>query len=243
MIMDIGTFPATSSIAVGYPTPSVNERYWITSAEYDPAGTRVDLWGNKFIAMCDSGVRSTDGEGSEAVHGLVAGGDPVPCQSKDANSVMVGRGFFNYQFAVTPTVDLFSNTLSLHALFDGQFGALGTDERDAGVRYGNSYMIRCYCDPVFAAQFQYGDNRSQGLADRSFVKFREIGARYQLPGSLTSRIGADRAALTLSGRELGIWRRERELWGAGMLDDPEKTDSYRAIPALTRWTAELNVTF
>jgi hypothetical protein len=244
MIMDIGTFPATDAIAVGYPTPNVRERYWITSSQYDPAGKRVDPWGNKFIAMCDSGVKLLDkGEGSDAAHGLVAGGDPIPCESKDQNTVMVGRGFFDYQFAVTPTIDLFNNTLSLHALFDGQFGALGTDERDAGVRYGNSYMIRCYCDPVFAAQFQYGDNRSQGLADRGFVKFRELGARYQLPGLLTERIGADRAALTLSGRELGIWRKERELWGAGMLDDPEKTDSYRAIPALTRWTAELNVTF
>ena len=149
----------------------------------------------------------------------------------------------NYQFAATPTVDLMNGTLSLHALFDGQFGAFGTDERDAGVRYGNSYMIRCYCDPVFAAQYQYSDNRSQGLADRGFVKFRELGARYQIPGSVTEMFGADRASITLSGRELGIWRKEPELWGSGMLDDPEKTDSYRAVPALTRWTADVNVTF
>jgi hypothetical protein len=127
---------------------------------------------------------------------------------------------------------------------DGQFGSIGTDERDAGVRYGNSYMIRCYCDPVFAAQFQYGDKRSQGGADRSFIKFRELGARYQLPALITERIGADRASLTISGRELGVlWRKEPDLWGAAMLDDPEKTDSYRSTPALTRWSAELNVTF
>jgi hypothetical protein len=105
-------------------------------------------------------------------------------------------------------------------------------------------MVRCYCDPLWVTEFQYGDKRSQGGADRSFMKFREVGARLAIPSSLAERIGANRAALTVSGRELGLlWRKEPTLWGAAMLDDPEKTDSYRATPALTRWTAELNVTF
>jgi hypothetical protein len=174
----------------------------------------------------------------------VLGGTPIDCQSKNANSVLVGRAFFDYQFSATPSVDLFNNTLSLHAMVDGQFGSIGTDERDAGIRYANSYMVRCDCDPLWVAEYQYSDKRSQGGADRSFMKFREIGARYSVPVSVAERIGASRAALTLSGRELGVlWRKEPDLWGAAMLDDPEKTDSYRATPALTRWTAELNLTF
>jgi hypothetical protein len=158
--------------------------------------------------------------------------------------VYIGRDFFNYQFSASPSFDLFNNTLSLHALFDSELGKIGADERDAGVRYFNSYAVRCMCDPLYVTQFQYSDKRSQGGADDSFIKFREIGARYTLPGMLTQRVGASRGSLTVSGRELGVlWRKEATLWGAAMLSDPETTDTNRATPALTRWTAELNFTF
>ena len=106
MIMDIGNFPATTSIAVGWPYPNVTTRYRVTSAAYDPTGKFVDAWGNKVKGMCDPGVKSTDGLGTTAAHGLMLGGAPIDCQTKDSNNVLVGRAFFNYQFSITPTVDL-----------------------------------------------------------------------------------------------------------------------------------------
>ena len=243
-IMDIGNYPASANIQVGFPYPAVTTRYRVVSAKYDPAGKKVDAWGNKFSAMCDPGVKSTEGVGSEMVHGLLLGGTPVDCQTKDANLIYTSRNFFNYQFSVAPSVDLFNNTLSLHASADGGTGRVGSDERGAGFLYGNGYGFRCHCDIMQESQYIYGDARNRSTPDYSFLKFREAGARYSIPSSLAERIGASRASLSIAGRELGmIWRKEDNLYGGAMTGDPETTDTNRIIPPPTRWTAELNVTF
>jgi hypothetical protein len=91
------------------------------------------------------------------------------------------------------------------------------------------------------AQRNYGDGRSLGVGDASFVKFREFAARYSLPSSFVGRMGANRGSLTVSGRELGlVWRKEPYIWGSKMMSDPEITDRFRSTPPLTRWSAELN---
>ena len=90
---------------------------------------------------------------------------------------------------------------------------------------------------------QYGDGRYGAAPDYGFIKFREAGARYTIPTSLADRIGASRASFAVSGRELGLWRRESSIWNSAMTGDPETTDTNRIIPPPTRWTAELNVTF
>ena len=65
-----------------------------------------------------------------------------------------------------------------------------------------------------------------------------------LPGFVLEPIGADRASLTLSGRELDLlWRKDDYMWNSRMVGDPETTDTNRAPPPLTRWSVELNVTF
>jgi TonB-linked SusC/RagA family outer membrane protein len=243
MIKDIGAYPASGGIQVGWPYPNVTTRYYLTSAAYDPTGKKVDPWGNKIKAMCDSGVKSTDGVGSEAAHGLVQGGDPIDCELKDSNSLLRGRAFFNYQFSVAPTIDLFDNTLSLHVSADGQFGRIGSEERGAGLRYGNGWNYRCHCDALAEAMLQYGDGRYGGAPDYGFIKFREAGARYSIPSSIAERIGATRASLAVSGRELGLWRKEGYIWNSAMTGDPETTDTNRIIPPPTRWTVELNVAF
>src|SRR5690606_16934299 len=145
---------------------------------------------------------------------LLLGGKLIDCELKDANDVYYGRDFFNYQFAIAPSVALFNNTLSLHASVDGPFGRFGSDERGEGIRYGNGYMERCYCDPVWVSQRYYNDRAYGGIADNSFVKFREVGARYELPGIVLEKLGADRASVTVSGRELALLYREDDwMWG------------------------------
>jgi TonB-linked SusC/RagA family outer membrane protein len=243
MIMDVGNYPASNNIQVGWPYPNVTTRYHLTSAAYDPTGRKVDPWNNKIKAMCDSGVKSTDGVGSAAAHGLLQGGEPIDCERKDANLLLRGRAFFNYQFSVAPSLDLFDNTLSLHMSADGQFGRIGAEERGAGLRYGNGWNYRCHCDALAEAMLQYGDGRYGGAPDYGFIKFREVGARYTIPTSLAERISASRASLAVSGRELGLWRKESYVWNSAMTGDPETTDTNRIIPPPTRWTVELHVGF
>ena len=243
MIKDVGNYPASGNIQVGWPYPNVTTRYYITEAAYDPTGKKVDPWGNKILAKCDPGVKSTDGLGSAAAHGLMQGGAPVDCQNKDANVLLRGRAFFNYQFSASPSVDLFNNTLSLHVMADGQFGRIGSEERGAGLRYGNGWNYRCHCDALAEAMLQYGDGRYGAAPDYGFIKFREAGMRYTIPASLADLVGASRASLAVSGRELGLWRRESYVWNSAVTGDPETTDTNRIIPPPTRWTAELNVTF
>jgi hypothetical protein len=66
---------------------------------------------------------------------------------------------------------------------------------------------------------------------------------------LASRIGADRASLSVSGRELAhLYRAQPSNFGANM-GDPELADSdqgaanYRVMPPLSRLNAELRIIF
>ena len=244
-IKELGDFPGDNSIKVGYPYPNYTTRYFLTSADYDPAGRVVDGYGRKIKAFCDSGVRL----GDTKKHGLVRGGAPVDCQSKDAERLLYGRGFYTYRFSVTPTFSLFENALSIHVMADGAYGKKSQNTRDAGARYNNYYQSRCECDPFWVAGDRYGTGQVWGFHNAGFWKLREIGARYSLPASLAGRVGAERASLSVSARELAnLWVAQQDNWGA-RIADPEESRindgeaNYRVMPPLSRLSAELRVTF
>jgi hypothetical protein len=59
-----------------------------------------------------------------------------------------------------------------------------------------------------------GDNFILGFFDMGFAKLREISATYSLPPGLTRRVGAGRAALTVSGRNLmTLWLAQEYVFG------------------------------
>ena len=262
-VKELGEFPGSNSIRIGwqYPVQTETTRF-VEHAEYDPDGWIVDAWGRRIAAYCDQGVvvGGGDPEVRNGQYGVVRGGDLVPCNAPGIGSypVSAGPAFFTYRFSVSPSVSLMNNALRIHVLADGAYGKIGLDgTQEWGHRYNNSFDSRCECDPTWVAGDRYGSMSTWGNFDADFWKLREVGVRYNLPESLTRRFGAERAAVSLSGRELAVlWRAQSEIGlvrssnpGLNIID-PEIGDinsgnnaNHRIFPPLTSLLFGLEVTF
>lgn len=210
------TAPGTAN-RVGYPIGGFWARR-VVSASLNAAGQPVDI-------LCDGGP----------------GGAPVACAQ--APFVYLGP-------ALPPTSGSLGNTLSigsslkLYALMDFASGhrRLNTDEqlRCMGLAGASVCEVNIFperFDPIRVAQSS-GAALTQGRTayyyqDASFVKLREVSLSYTLPEGWIPR--TSRSSLTLSGRELAMWTRFGGL-------DPENT-AQAVLPALTRFTATLNIGF
>ena len=247
-IKSLGTFAGTNNIKVGWPYPNYANRLVHVKADFDPAGTVTNAWGQKIAAYCDPGVAL----GSTAQYGLVMGGTPVPCAKIGQRTILNGRAFYTYKFSVAPTVSLFNNTISINALADGAYGMTNFETNTAGHSYDNSYLSRCECDAQFVAHDRLGGfvpSNDRALFDASFWKLREVGVRYQLPQFLIDRIGADRASLNISAREAHtFWVADHDVAGLAIADPemgrPKAGEAnYRAMPPLSTVSATLRVSF
>jgi TonB-linked SusC/RagA family outer membrane protein len=190
-ISDLGGIP---SIALGLPLQSHVQGFPIASyfikrvvsAEVDAAGTVTS-------ALCDAGPGSAPVDCDEAP--LVFAGSPIPKTTG----------------AFTSTVTLFKN-LRLYGLVDFKRGHR---------RFNADRWIRCdvffEClesvdpvgvDPRLLADIQLGDDLqtvNSFIEDASFFKLREISASYTLPDRWAGALGASRATITVSGRNLHTW--------------------------------------
>ena len=246
-IKELGEFPGTNFIKLGYPYPNYTENFRTVSAQFDPNGTIVNGWGEPISSQCDKGVALGDGP----KYGIVPGGPTVPCQDASGQRIYYGRAFATYTFSVNPQISLFNNSLTIHALADAQYGRVARDGQAGwGCFWQNCKPMRTHEDPLFFATLR----RSWGqtaMFDADYWKLREIGVRYALPESLVARIGAERASLAVSGRELGIiWRAQDTLMGGINAQDPEfgRSDNRQATawwsaPPTSSMTATLRVSF
>jgi TonB-linked SusC/RagA family outer membrane protein len=190
-IKDLGGIP---SIALGLPLQSQQEGYPIAgyfvkkvvSAEVDPTGTVTS-------ALCDGGP----------------GNAAVACE--DASPVFVGTPIPKVTGAFTTTVTLFGN-LRLYGLVDFKRGHR---------RFNADRWVRCdvflECpenvdptgvDPRVLADIQLGTDLqtvNTFIEDASFFKLREISASYTVPDRWARALGAARASVTVSGRNLHTW--------------------------------------
>ena len=146
------------------------------------------------------------------------------------------------------TVTLF-NEIRLYALVDWKTGF---------TKFDNNLRARCQVfnqchenffpeqyDPALIAEIQSGSPlRSFIFSDGSFAKLREVSASVNLPDRLLGPIGASRATLTLTGRNLMTWTNYTGL-------DPEASFvefGYTLLeqdntPQLNQFTATLNLSF
>jgi hypothetical protein len=158
----------------------------VVSAEVDPTGVVTS-------ALCDGGPGNAPVDC--AVAPLVFAGTPIP--------KAVG--------AFSSTVTLFKN-LRLYGLVDFKRGHR---------RLNADHLIRCSLitncrenvspqglDPKLLADVQLGADLqtvNSFMEDASFFKLREISASYTLPDRWAGVVGAERATITVSGRNLHTW--------------------------------------
>ena len=262
-IKDLGEFGGSRAIRIGLPYPNMMQRRMVLSAQYDPNGYVTDLYGNRISGLCDGGV--TDGEGPR--YGARQGGPAVDCKGATPRWILFGPAFDRYTFSINPTVSLM-NTLRIHVLFDGAYGRYRPSNQGCGLMgcYNNDYGSRTHLDPayVLAGTRSMSGQDTEYLA--SFWKLREVGFNWNLPESIASRVGADRAALALSARELWIiWQATEQLYAGGCdiaiqceqpsgylglnIEDPEQgrrgasSSAWRTMPPNTVFSATLRLSF
>ncbi|MQA91332.1 MAG: SusC/RagA family TonB-linked outer membrane protein [Gemmatimonas sp.] len=225
----------SDNFQLGFPYPNVTGTYLDSAAVLN-----TGVYGN---AWCDRGTP----EGRP-------GGESVPCSDLQGfeTSLLYGPAYPTYNFAIAPTLTLF-NDLQLFALADGEYGRWVADVNTqyAGV-YRNTRAAQLRTDPLYLAGNAVGDERYLGRVPADHWKLREVGARYNLPQSLVQRMGADRASISFSGRDLlMLWQKSKtDLGGQKILDvetaGPTTASANTALwtmPSLASVSATLRVSF
>jgi outer membrane receptor protein involved in Fe transport len=184
---------------VGFPAGAWFSRV-IVSADVDPVtGVASNL-------MCDGGTgpRLPSGEPT------LRGGAAVACN--DAPALFVGGPFPKVEGSLLAQVTLFGR-LRLYGLVDFKSGHRKLDNtlatRCQGFNVCRQQFFPLDYDPRFIAAMQNPSLNSWDwvIRDASFAKLRELSASYTVPDSWARRVGARRAVITVTGRNLHTWSR------------------------------------
>lgn len=219
---------------VGFPVGSWFEQR-VVSADFDPATRRATN------VMCD------DGSGGAV---LCAGPDGRYGTLDDAPDVFLGRNTPDLEGAFTSTVTLWRQ-LRLYAMFDFKRGNRKLD--------GNT-RVRCYffggrCRENFfpgefaaerIAAIQSSNNLVDILiADASFTKLRELSLAYTLPDTWAATMRAERATVSIAGRNLYTWTAfpglEPEAMFLGGSRGGHSVWEQTTLPQLTQWVLTVNL--
>jgi len=213
-IMSLGDFPGEDEVKVGFTFPGPGqfgsrERYSFVSAKFSDAGTLVDPYGRKIEAFCDQGV-SLDPNNPIPVagsqYGVITGGATVPCSDITGEIIVGGKyAYAPWNFSIMPNITLGGGALRISTKFDGQYGKRGNDRMKLWHHiYNTDIGTITQDDPLYYASYRLSRSAQYAYFDADFWKLREVSVRYQLPESVASRIGADRASIGFSGRELAV---------------------------------------
>ena len=152
-------------------------------------------------------------------------GSPVPCAG--APRVFMGRPNPKWQGNAYTTVHLFGSLrLFANIDFKGGHHLISGDIGAAHVLLRNSLAVHERTDPILMALAGQRMWRESGYMDASFAKLREVSVSYTLPERVVTNIGASRATLTVSGRNLWtIWQATEDIFGREVLDPENRLTS------------------
>lgn len=234
-VLDIGllgtpylSFGYGNRFQPGFPVYGIFSRK-VISADRGPNGAPINI-------LCDGGT--PDGHPS---------GQGVPCGT--APRVYIGQVDPKIDGAVSSTIRI-KQRLAISGLLDfkrGQRnwtsslwcpGILGCEEE--------IYPERA--DPVKAASSVLGyTDDAEWWRDMSFVKLREVSVNYQLPDTWARRFGANRAAVSLAGRNLHTWTKfeglDPESYGAFAETGGGTPFEQNEVPQLRQFVLRINLTF
>lgn len=184
------------------------------------------------------------------------GGAPVPCA--EAPEIYMGTPVPSTTASGNMTLTLFDR-LELYGQVDYQGGSTVIDGQ-IGLPHlfaHNSRAILERTDPILLGYESLGvDGMNQaGLIDASFARLRRVAATYHLPDHLSNRLGADRASITLAGRNLAwLWQAQTEVFGHRVVDHEQRKvhsgadtalQAFRqeGWPTMREWSLSVRVTF
>jgi len=167
----------------------------------------------------------------------------------------MGPAYPNYSFHVNPTLTLY-NDLQIFALAEGRYGGwiASTDANYACRYYRNCLKSLERNDPLFLAgtTSSWYDDRYNGRFPADFWRMRQVGMRYTLPASVTDKLGADRASLSVSANNIWtIWQKVTTDLSGNNIYDPEysvnssnpSATALWEMPGMASLNASMRVTF
>ena len=209
---------------VGYPVGSWFAKR-VVSAQLDGAGNAINV-------LCDDG-----------------NGGGVACAS--APVVYLGRTIPNVEGAFSPSVTLW-NRLRVEGLFDFK---TGYKKLDGNTRVRCTIFIRCIenfrplqGNPITVAEIQTGGIPDFYINDAKFMKLRQLTASYTLPEQWVEKIGASRAIVSLTGRNLFTWTSYPGLEPEAMFLGGSRGGNFSAweqadLPQLEQWVFTVNLSY
>ena len=207
---------------VGYPVGSWFARR-VVSAELDAVGNPINV-------LCDDG-----------------NGGTVACGS--APNVYLGRTLPSVEGGFSPTLTLWGR-VRLFGLLDFK---TGYKKLDGNTRVRCTIFIRCLenfrpleGDPIRVAEIRLGGIPDFYINDASFLKLREVSVSYTLPNTWTRAMGANRASVSLAGRNLYTWTRYPGLEPEAMFLGGSRGGNFSAweqadLPQLAQWIVTVSV--
>jgi TonB-linked SusC/RagA family outer membrane protein len=243
---------------LGQDTPIPNTGIGQLTGAYNVAGFPVGSFfyqrivsatltspGNVTNIMCEGGANFSRGDGSV-----------VPCASAP----------FLYFGSPVPTwlsalgADATWRRLTLSSVVEFQGGHYVSDGNVGGqhVFFNDSKAAVEGTDPIVVAHQALGNFGAAGLMKAGFGKIRNVSLTYDVPSNWAGSLGASRAAVTLTGANLGtIWRAQSRKFGAlgqdpevrnnapNFYNDPNLSNGYtqESWPQFRRFLATVRFTF
>jgi TonB-linked SusC/RagA family outer membrane protein len=252
-VKDLGGRSPSGGLRLGMPWPNQTTTF-LVSGEFAANGTTPTN------LMCDMGVSMAPDPSDpvqQDLYGWNSGGPTVPCADVRDHSLLLGPTFSPWTWSANGTLSW--GDVQVFALVDAEQG-----------RWLNPFDVTCrhdYCgfpnsraallrdDPLFVQSSTLWavfptDRRYAFDIDASYIRLREIGARYSLPEAMVARVGADRASLSFAARNLWyLWRKQKELGGVPIpspeIANAESEGAFSLFqwPPLSTVEATLRVTF
>ncbi len=188
----------------------------------DIVSAEIDSEGFVTQAMCDGGTGRD---------GLERGGAAIPCS--EASRLYFGPSLPTWQVGLNSTVTLLGN-LRLYARVDALGGHYGfNSELRAMHNLGITETVLRRDDPMVQATRAL-ENDYMGLYEAGFARLREVSLGYTVPDTWSERVGATRASVNLSARNL--WMLWTQKHGVGTPRDG-RVDAERG--GLWTWDPEM----
>jgi len=153
--------------------------------------------------------------------------------------------------AFSPSVTLW-NRLRVDGLFDFK---TGYKKLDGNTRVRCTIFIRCLenfrplqGNPITVAEIQTGGIPDFYINDAKFMKLRQLTASYTLPEEWVEKIGASRAIVSLTGRNLFTWTSYPGLEPEAMFLGGTRGGNFSAweqadLPQLEQWIFTVNLSY
>jgi hypothetical protein len=190
-------------------------------------------------------------DGGKGRNNRYQGGPTVPCS--EAPLLYIGPSEPTWQLGWVHSLTLGQNLL-IRANVHAEGGYYTMNEALAGAHTTQRSTLASIQmdDPIFMAHLALR-REPTGMYRNDFARLREVAVQYTLPAAWSRRVGANRASITLAGRNMAyLWTKETHAmygglkiydWEMGTGSEEFGGESQAPDPSMAAFTVNMRVNF